>query len=50
MEREQAKGKRLMPKVLLVDPFLANDLEHFRRLLPEDVVLKRFDTNCVPGG
>ena len=30
-----------MPKVLLVDPFLANDLEHFRRLLPEDVVLGR---------
>ena len=28
-----------MPKVLLVDPFLANDLEHFRRLLPEDVAL-----------
>jgi phosphoglycerate dehydrogenase-like enzyme len=28
-----------MSKVLLVDPFLANDLEHFRRLLPEDVTL-----------
>ena len=28
-----------MPKVLLVDPFLANELEHFRPLLPEDVAL-----------
>ena len=28
-----------MPKVLLVDPFLASELEHFRPLLPEDVAL-----------
>ncbi len=28
-----------MPKVLLVDPFLATEVPHFRRLLPDDVTL-----------
>ena len=31
--------EQCMPKVLLVDPFLANEIEHFRCLLPEDVTL-----------
>jgi phosphoglycerate dehydrogenase-like enzyme len=40
--RHQSAGQRVedtMPHVLLVDSFLAPELEHFRRLLPQDVTL-----------